>query len=477
MSFVFQILHVAFILAFVLILFNVLIVVHELGHFLAARWRGMVVEKFAIWFGKPLWKRKIGGVEYILGSIPAGGYVALPQMAPMDAIEGESEHKREELPPVSPWDKIIVAFAGPLFSFGLALVFAFIVWNVGHPVTDWQNSLIIGYVKPGSGADQAGLKPGDRIVSVDGRKVTKFFGMGSSVTWRIVSSVGEKIPFVVERDGVQLPTIDVVPTVKPSEGIWERGNLRQAGIAPGVFMPTINGVMSRSPAEIAGLKAGDRVTHINGERLYSDAPINAFIESNPGKPLNLTILRDHQPLQIELLPLLPVAPKGIKDPRTGIEWDSGLKLDYPNPWEQVVSSVDAIVSTLGALFSPGSKVSASHLSGPLGIINIYGVLFQSDEGWRLVLWLSVVINVNLALVNLLPIPVLDGGHITLALIELIRRKPINPRILEYVQVSCAVLIIMFMIYVTTFDIQDFGRLFQPRQEAMRWEIPHSAPPQ
>jgi regulator of sigma E protease len=104
----------------VLLIFNLLIVVHELGHFLAARWRGLVVEKFAIWFGKPIWSKTIGGVEYRLGSIPAGGFVAIPQLAPMEAIEGESQQSRNHLPPVKPIDKIIVAAAGPLFSFGLA---------------------------------------------------------------------------------------------------------------------------------------------------------------------------------------------------------------------------------------------------------------------------------------------------------------------------------------------------------------------
>src|SRR5208337_5554331 len=101
----------------VVLIFNLIIGVHELGHFLAARWRGLKIERFAIWFGKPIWKQQIGGVEYALGCIPAGGYVALPQMATMDAIEGKSDASAEPLPNVSPLDKIIVAFAGPLFSF------------------------------------------------------------------------------------------------------------------------------------------------------------------------------------------------------------------------------------------------------------------------------------------------------------------------------------------------------------------------
>src|SRR6187431_3551233 len=111
-----HIVRVVFILLEVLILFNLLIVVHELGHFLAARWRGLVIEKFGIWFGKPLWKKTINGVQYSLGSLPFGGFVALPQLAPMEVMEGKADMDREKLPPVSAIDKIIVAIAGPVFS-------------------------------------------------------------------------------------------------------------------------------------------------------------------------------------------------------------------------------------------------------------------------------------------------------------------------------------------------------------------------
>src|SRR5438067_4874732 len=140
------ILHYVLIALEVVLIFNLIIGVHELGHFLAARWRGLKVERFAIWFGKPLWKKEINGVEYVLGSIPAGGYVSLPQMAPMEAIEGKSDKPREELPPISAWDKIIVAFAGPLFSFGLAVVFAGIVWGVGRPERESETTTVIGEV-------------------------------------------------------------------------------------------------------------------------------------------------------------------------------------------------------------------------------------------------------------------------------------------------------------------------------------------
>src|SRR5256885_4420866 len=127
-----MILHIArviFILLEVLVLFNLLIVVHELGHFLAARWRGLYIEKFGVWFGQPLWKKTINGVQYSLGSLPFGGFVALPQLAPMDIIEGKADVDREQLPPISALDKIIVAVAGPLFLFLLRFLFlATLLW-------------------------------------------------------------------------------------------------------------------------------------------------------------------------------------------------------------------------------------------------------------------------------------------------------------------------------------------------------------
>src|SRR3954468_19877196 len=139
-----QVLRIALIVVEVVVLFNLLIIVHELGHFLAARWRGLFIEGFGVWFGKPLWKKTINGVQYSLGSLPFGGFVKLPQLAPMDMIEGKADMDRAELPRISAVDKIIAAFAGPPFSLLLALFFACVVWRVGHPVSESDLTTLIG---------------------------------------------------------------------------------------------------------------------------------------------------------------------------------------------------------------------------------------------------------------------------------------------------------------------------------------------
>src|SRR5947207_1928429 len=186
----------------VLLLFNLLIFVHELGHFLAARWRGLKIDRFAIWFGKPIWKKKINGVEYALGTIPAGGYVALPQMATMEAIEGKGDSSGQPLPPISALDKIIVAVAGPLFSFLLAFGFAVLVWVVGKPEQSVKDSSTIGWVVPGGPAAKSGLQPGDKILEIDGHPITGFVpNTQDSVTWRIITSEGTNINIKYERDG------------------------------------------------------------------------------------------------------------------------------------------------------------------------------------------------------------------------------------------------------------------------------------
>ena len=448
-----EILKVCFIILEVLLLFNVLIFVHELGHFLAGRWRGLKIERFAVWFGNPVWKKKVGDVEFCLGWIPAGGYVSLPQMAPMEVLEGKTDSPRETLPPISALDKIIVAFAGPVFSFGLAVVFALIVWIVGRPLSESETTTVVGYVEKDSPAEKAGLQVGDKIIEVDGKPVTKFGGMGSSVTWRIVRSEGASIALKVQRADRTLD-LSAIPIHEKTKA-WERKSLRQILIEP-AQTPIINRIAADSPADRAGLRRFDHLLAVNGQKLYHFANLVDYMEKHPGEKITLRVRRDSKVFELPVQPEVPIKPADAK-PRIGIaEWVHGGVMDLVHPAvsEQISGSVDAMLSTFGALFSPKSDIKPQHLSGAVKIMNIYYLLFKSEQGWRLALWFSVIMNVNLAILNLLPIPVLDGGHITLALIEAVRRKPVSGRLLSVVQTSCAVVLILYMLYVTFYDIQD-----------------------
>ena len=457
-----------FIVLEVLLLFNLLIFVHELGHFLAARWRGLKVERFAVWFGKPIWKKKIGDVEYCLGCIPAGGYVSLPQMAPMDVIEGKGDEPRESLPPISAMDKIIVAFAGPLFSFLLAVLFAVVVWGVGKPVNDSDKTTAVGWVDPGGPAWASGLRPGDVILEVDGTKVSQFAPPAQdSVTWCIISSEGTNIAIKYTRNGEERMAYPV-PYRRVTKW-YERKALRQILVAPS-HEAVIYDVASNSPAALAGLRRGDEVVAVNGEKVFSFVAVmhaEEFMTNAGAAPVTVTIKRGAEQFDKPLVAERPLKPADSK-PSFGIlawQFNTNTVLRHPSPSEQIQASVGQIVSTLRTLFSRKSDVGVQQLGGAVMIIRVYTNLFDSPDGWRLVLWFSVIMNVNLALLNLLPLPVLDGGHITLAVLELIRRRPVSGKILQYIQSGFALALIAFMIYIAFFDIGDWGRSARKDRES------------
>ncbi len=458
------------ILFLVIMMFNIMIVVHEWGHFLAGRWRGLYIDRFQIWFGKPLWKKTYNGVQYGLGSIPAGGFVSLPQMAPMESIEGKVEEDEEDtipkdLPPVTPLDKIIVAFAGPLFSFLLAVVFACIVFAVKKPVSESVGTTTIGGVVENSPAAKAGIQPGDRITFVDGKKVEKFQGMDRSIMWTIISSENQNIEVDLVRPGVGEMTLTVERPAEAKDAqvdgpwfkqVWaylsKRPPLRTIGVFPQVS-PVVGRLLENSPAELAGLKTADIVTKINDVEVSTPSEVGKY-NWEAGKAATLTIQRGDDTLTKKVTPRIPEV--GGEKAMLGIEWDGeGVRtLVRENPITQVVNSFNAIVKTLKAVFTPASDVSAGHLSGPVGIMGLYYDLFQHNDGWRLALWFSVLLNVNLAILNLMPFPVLDGGHIVMATVEWVRKRPIPFKVLEVVQTAFVLMLLGFMAFVTLKDVGD-----------------------
>ncbi|MCP5560807.1 MAG: RIP metalloprotease RseP [Verrucomicrobiaceae bacterium] len=487
----------------VIIVFNLMILVHEWGHFLAARWRGLYVDRFQIWFGKPIWKKTVNGVQYGLGCIPAGGFVSLPQMAPMESIEGTVQTE-EPLPPISAMDKIIVAFAGPLFSFMLAAFFALMVHFVGKPQSMGHTTTTIGYVAKESPAAKAGLKAGDKILSIDGNPILRFSGMVDSVQWAVVAGESELLQVEVDRPGTGKLTLPVDPTAwdlpaakeeakdspwwrKPVDFLFKRPPLKDIGIM-GAQSPMVGSIQENSPAADAGLKPNDLITKLDGIELLSGIQIGDYMQANPDKPsFVLTVKRGKEELEIPITPRVPdtlaIAAAKAKEEKAaapaataattaeaksgdeeapsrkmGIVWDlQGERgTAYPGVGEQLIEALKTMRNTLGAVFSSKSDIGLSHLSGPAGIFRVYYNLFERADGWQLVLWFSVILNVNLAVLNMLPFPVLDGGHITMALAEMVRGKPAQSRLLEYVQAGCALMLFGFMIWVTLKDLGDVG---------------------
>jgi regulator of sigma E protease len=278
--------------------------------------------------------------------------------------------------------------------------------------------------------------------------VKHFLSGTDSVKWRVVRSEGETIPFTVIREGQEI-TMDS-GWAKPETSNWRRPALREVQIGPRI-VPGIGFVVRGSLADKAGLKSGDLITDVNGVPIFNLSDMGPLVDANRGKDTTFSIERDGKPMSVTLV--LPAATPDAAPVNFGIEWGR-TELVHPDPFTQVKDAATSIFRMVGALLSPASDVKAAHFSGPVGIMRLYYQIFESENGWRIALAFSVLINVNLALLNLLPFPVLDGGHITLAIVEAIRRKPISVRVLEIVQTACALLLIGFMIYLTFYDVGD-----------------------
>jgi regulator of sigma E protease len=279
------------------------------------------------------------------------------------------------------------------------------------------------------------------------------------VTWRIVTSTGTNIAIKYLRDGKENT---IYANLFHRDTKWyERKALRQILISPAA-KATIYEIASNSPAARAGLKSGDEVIALNGEKIYnSDAVDYAQWEMSNSvvKPLTLTIRRDNEQFDRTLLAVKPLLPTNTM-PLVGImSWlaDTNVALLHPNPIAQIQASAGQIFSTFGALFARKGEIGVQQLGGAVMIIRVYSNLFQDEDGWRRVLWFSVILNVNLALLNLLPLPVLDGGHITLSLIEAVRRRPVSASVLNFIQSGFAALLITFMVYIAFFDTGDWLR--------------------
>jgi regulator of sigma E protease len=323
-------------------------------------------------------------------------------------------------------------------------------------------------VVPASPAAKAGLLPGDKITEINGVPVNGFAGSLNSITERIILSRGEEITYTVERPGEANPLVLKSGFETEKTRWFQRRGLRQVGIDSAG--PAIIGKVSpNSPAADAGLAKGDRIVSIDGIKLYSLLQFSQYLRDQKWKTVKLGIeSAAGGSREVELTPERPIKPAGT-DPMVGIEWDLSSEVDirivHPGPIQQVKDSLHMMWVTITSVIAPDSNIGVDHLSGPVGIAKMQYQLLQMEDGWRRILAFMVLFNVNLAVLNMMPFPVLDGGHITLALLEKLFGRPVKAKPLEILQTVCALLLISLMLFVTSKDIGDsFGRGSRKNQE-------------
>ena len=437
--------------AAVILLFGAAVFVHEWGHYWMALRRGLKVEAFAIGFGPKIISWKKNGIDYSWRWIPAGGFVRIPQMITSEALEGKQG--AEPLPPADPLSKILVAFAGPFMNMVFAFVIASILYFVGLPVL--IDPSVIGYVDPESAEGKLGIREGDRIVMVNG-KPTKSW---QDVQEATIFATTPEIAVAIEREG-QTNTFMLKPKVSELVG-GKYLNLDSRD------HPEISEVFD-GPAKAAGIKAKDVVMTFAGVNIVGTKQLQNLIRERGGQSTDIVVKRGEERIA------LTVTPKGQKGGGLlSVALGSSSKNIYelqkpgPTPWVAITEVVNKTFATLNAVFFQSKKtgVGPGDLSGPIGIFAM--LAHQVSVDYRLALSFLVLLNVNLAILNLLPLPVLDGGHILMSLIEGITRRPLPVKIQEYATTAFAVVLISFMLFVSFKDIQRwklFRAMFQQENQ-------------
>lgn len=441
-------------LIFFLIALAILIIIHEYGHFWVARRCGVKVLRFSVGFGKPIWQ-KVGkdGTEYVLAPIPMGGYVKMldEREMPVNEEQAQFAFNRQSLA-----KRVAIVSAGPIANLLFAVLAYWILLVVGvsgiKPVVD--------DVRPASIAAEAGLHAGDEILQIDGNDTPTWNSVYKALIQK--AEYGEKIDITVSSANIKQEHSLTLPQV----GLEQVGNiLEQIGIEPlrPSIKPVLGEVVPGSPAEKAGLKSGDMLVSAQQEIIPSWNQWVELIQASAGKTLDIELLRDGDRLGLTLIPETGEDGKGrigaaVDASQTAIPQELQAELRY-GPIDAikyaVIQTWDFSSSTLKSLWGMVTgKVSTDNLGGPISIAQIAGS--SAEQGVMSFISFLAMISITLGILNLLPIPMLDGGHLAMFVFEAVRGKPLSETVQVQVQ-KVGFLVLIMVMFIAFFN--DLSRVF------------------
>ncbi|HUF77655.1 MAG TPA: site-2 protease family protein [Thermoanaerobaculia bacterium] len=419
-------------LSFVIVL-GVIIFVHEAGHLVVAKAFGVRVLAFSLGFGKRLFGFRRGETDYRVSLIPLGGYVRLGGENPDEFSDDPREFLNKPR-----WQRILVYLAGPAMNVVLAIAIMTVLFAVGTDVSghEGREEAMVGMVAEGSPGAAAGLRPGDRLLAVDGKPIATWEDLAVGVSF----SPGEPLALTVERGGERFTTTVVPEEIKP----YGFGDI---GVFPRT-LPRVIGLEAGGPAERAGLGPGDEMVAVDGRPIANPSEFIQYIEEHAGEQVVLGIRRGSDRLEVPVVP-------GEIDGRGKIGVYLGSYARYPLD-EALVQSLrfnwNITVRTLGVLskIMTGEVSAKRAVSGPLDIASLSGAALQA--GIDRFVYLVAIISLSIAIFNLLPIPLLDGGQIFILLVETVRRRDLSLVLKERIQQVGFVLILMLMAAVILMDL-------------------------